>query len=437
MKKYLMVALIAATSSITNIYGADLSNSIEYSQLYIVGEATPKGWDLGNADEMDKISYGVFEWTGELKADKDFKFMNCNYGWNKHIVATKPGLCIECGVTYPLNFFASWSLSDDKDLKMHVGETARYTIVVDLNSMLVTLSPAASQPEWPKQFHITGSAVNGSTIAIADFYGVEMKAAVELQCGDVKLIDTPNVTDATTYFLPRFADVDIAFGNGYTNRFVTSKDASTPGWSVLVPGKYNLYLNTASHTYNFSRFTQYKALYIVGGCCERRWNYWDESNCVFYPDPLRPEVMVWEGELRIGWEPYEDGTPAEEPNRFKILTEKSWFAPTFHPYVADASAVGTTDARISGGDDLKWTIDKDGFYRLELNTFTGVLTGTYIGESMAPDGTTAHPAGIDNATYSHTNDTAYYYNLQGVRIDNPVNGIFIEVAGGKASKVIR
>lgn len=31
---------------------------------------------------------------------------------------------------------------------------------------------------------------------------------------------------------------------------------------------------------------------------------------------------------------------------------------------------------------------------------------------------------------------AVYYNLQGVRVDNPANGIFIRVANGKSSKVI-
>ena len=32
---------------------------------------------------------------------------------------------------------------------------------------------------------------------------------------------------------------------------------------------------------------------------------------------------------------------------------------------------------------------------------------------------------------------AVYYNLQGVRVANPENGIFIKVAGNKVEKVIR
>lgn len=40
----------------------DLSNSIEYSQLYIVGPATTAGWSDANALEMDRINDGVFKW---------------------------------------------------------------------------------------------------------------------------------------------------------------------------------------------------------------------------------------------------------------------------------------------------------------------------------------------------------------------------------------
>lgn len=42
--------------------------------------------------------------------------------------------------------------------------------------------------------------------------------------------------------------------------------------------------------------------------------------------------------------------------------------------------------------------------------------------------------GVD-AIESDSNGSAVYYNLQGIRVDNPVNGIFIEVKDGKAVKV--
>lgn len=46
-----------------------------YSQMYLVGDATPNGWDLGNATPMtqDASDPNIFTWTGNLKQG-EFKF---------------------------------------------------------------------------------------------------------------------------------------------------------------------------------------------------------------------------------------------------------------------------------------------------------------------------------------------------------------------------
>ena len=86
--------------------GGDMSNSIELTQLYIVGDATHTAWDLGKADEMHRIDKGVFEWTGELAGGKDFKFMNSRDGWHKHIVATSGEY-----ITWPFMPTGGWTES--------------------------------------------------------------------------------------------------------------------------------------------------------------------------------------------------------------------------------------------------------------------------------------------------------------------------------------
>lgn len=43
-------------------------------------------------------------------------------------------------------------------------------------------------------------------------------------------------------------------------------------------------------------------------------------------------------------------------------------------------------------------------------------------------------SGIEDVTAPAAAD-AVYYNLQGIRVDAPADGIFIKVAGGKSSKV--
>lgn len=81
-----------------------MSNSIEYTQLYIIGDAVATGWDLGQAPDMTSIAPGVLEWTGELNGGKEFKFMNTREAWHKHIVATASGITAEPEASYSLAF---------------------------------------------------------------------------------------------------------------------------------------------------------------------------------------------------------------------------------------------------------------------------------------------------------------------------------------------
>ena len=45
--------------------------------------------------------------------------------------------------------------------------------------------------------------------------------------------------------------------------------------------------------------------------------------------------------------------------------------------------------------------------------------------------------GINDVKVEGANEAPVYYNLQGVRVANPENGMFIEVRGNKAVKVVK
>lgn len=435
------IALIAASMAFgISVYAGDMSNSIELTQLYIVGDATETAWDLGRADELHRIDEGVFEWTGRLYGGKEFKFMNSRDGWHKHIVATKAGVEVMKGGEYLLDFYADWGLDGNKDCKFHVAETGDYTVIVDLNSMRMTLTAPVATAKWPERFYLTGLALDNKVMEVPDCHGVEHKVPVYLKAGTVKLMDTPVETEATRYYRPVFDDIDVTFGAGmHTPLFEC--DGSEAGWNVTLEDYYTVYLDNTSHTYRFKRYAPVRNLYLVGGCCERAWNYWDDSNCKFRQDPENPHIMVWEGELRIGWEKKtgQDGKliDPDDPDKFKILTAQDWFRDTYHPYVADVSVEGMTEARITGGDDVKWTIARDGVYRLELDTKTEILTGTYVGP--VPDNNISEESGVDalmdDEDYPATLATVYY-NLLGNRVKYPSKGIYIEVSGTKAKKVM-
>ena len=437
MRTRTLCLIVPFLSASACVIGQDMSNSIELSRLYIVGDACPSGWDLGQADELKKLDHGVFQWTGRLEAGKDFKFMNTRE-WHKHIVATVPDTKVTAGEDYHLAFYSNWGLPGEYDLKFSPKETGEYTLTVDLNSMRMNVSEPKHTAGWPERFYLAGTAVDNRVIEIPDCHGVERKTSVYLREGKVRIMDTPVETDETHYFRSLFEDVDISFGEGFHTPLYEADADYT--WDVVVEGYYNLYLDNSSHTYRFKRIVPPKALYLVGGCCELGWNYWDKSNCIFRPSKNDPYLMVWEGELRIGWDrkTESDGTVTmpDEPDKFKILTAQDWFRDTYHPYVEDAPAIGESGARITGGDDLKWTISQNGRYRLELDIRTEILKGTLLEATGQEDTSLPALSGISEIKDPNANTEIRYFNLQGSPVPNPEKGIYIEVSGDKARKVM-
>lgn len=359
---------------------AGMSNSIEYTHLNIVGTAVAGGWDY-NATPMSRIDNGVFTWTGTLKANEPFKFMNSNDGWHKHVVATTKDELIKEGEIHHLDFYANWQLPDALDNKFKVATTGQYTLTVDLRNMCVSLSKPLPAQSYPDKYYVTGSALDNRVIEMNKIENFEFKQSLSCKAGNIILMDTPVRNENTRYFTPVFEDVDLSFGKGYACKLGVTTNADARGWSVSVPGDYILYISCSNNTYIGRKHTPRKALYITGGCCQYPWDFIHDEVCAFAPDPANPDVLIWENELRIGWV-----STAPEPNRFKILTDKDWNSETYHPYIADTPAEGTTQIRTTDGEDSKWTISRSGTYRIAVNTRTETMTVEYLSASQqAPD----------------------------------------------------
>lgn len=370
---------------------AGMSNSIEYTQLYIVGTAVPGGWNIG-ATPMSRIDRGVFTWTGKLTAGEPFKFMNSNDGWHKHIVATSKDELIKEGEIHHLDFYANWQLPDMYDNKFKVEKSGEYVITVDLRNMSVCLSKPLPAPAYPDKYYITGSALDNQVIELTKIENFEFKQSLVCKPGNIILMDTPVRRDDTRYFIPVFEDVDLSFGKGFASKLGVTTDAGSRGWSVSAPGNYIVYISCSDHKYMGRKHTPRKYLYIVGGCCELAWNYWDKSNCVFSPNPENADELIWEGELRFGKD-------CDEPDRFKILTEKSWTEETYHPYIQDALAEGTGPIRTTDGGDTKWKITKEGNYRIIVDTRKETITAEYLSSAqfMPDKGSDTAGAGYEEA----------------------------------------
>lgn len=97
------------------------------------------------------------------------------------------------------------------------------------------------------------------------------------------------------------------------------------------------------------------------------------------------------------------------------------------------TAMTPEDGPIINLSNLTTSADKYLYLKLEKNgsvTPDKEILQSYI--TLRLDTNT--PTGVEGIEAE--GDAAVYYNLQGVRVDNPQNGIYVKVAGGKASKII-
>lgn len=418
MKKLIM--LFAAILCCLSAF-AGMSNSIEYSQVNIVGSAVKGGWDY-TATPMSKISHGVFSWTGMIKGGEPFKFMNSTDGWHKHIVATTQDEVLNEGEIHHLDFYANWQLPNELDNKFKVSETGEYVLTVDLMSMSVCLKKASPKSEYPDKYYITGSALNDEVVELTNIEGFEFKKVIHCGVGNIILMDTPTQNRDTRYFIPMFEDVDLTFGKGYHSILEVTTAADARGWSVSVPGDYTLYVSCDTHRYQGRKYAPRKQLYLVGGCCELSWNYWDNSNNRFIPNPDNSEELIWEGELRIGWD---DDT---EPDKFKILTAQDWMAETYHPYIADSYAENTNPIRTTDGDDTKWRIQKDGHYKITVNTKYETITTEFLSSKS----TVTHSdlnAGINNVTAGDIQLSCCNNSIELLKAPEVVDICIVDIAG--------
>ena len=101
-----------------------------FSMIYLVGDATPNGWDIGNATAMDAVSGNSFKftWTGHLNA-KEIKF-TCDRktDWNGAFFLATSGGANPSGSEEQMLYS---NVGSNPDNKWSITEAGTYTIELD------------------------------------------------------------------------------------------------------------------------------------------------------------------------------------------------------------------------------------------------------------------------------------------------------------------
>ncbi len=221
-------------------------------------------------------------------------------------------------------------------------------------------------------YYVTGSAVPADTpqpLVLWDdgtyhYHGT-------LQPGDLYVINTSSIRISTRYYAPVQPDANIINdGIGYTSTNTTDNAA----WTVLFPAdNYRFVLNTTDHTLRGEILPQWYEAWIVGGCTEDNQGGWKlEAGKAMVQDETNPYVWTWMGELRA----YEAN---DEAKRFKINGQYGWGPKVLHPYTQDASILRASKFMYNYGEDYKWNIGDDGYYRITVDLFHETIRGEYLG----------------------------------------------------------
>ncbi|MCR4921665.1 MAG: glycoside hydrolase family 31 protein [Bacteroidaceae bacterium] len=227
-------------------------------------------------------------------------------------------------------------------------------------------------------YYVTGSALGGRIQPLELWDDGTYHFHGALQAGKLYIINTDAIRESTRYFGPKLQDSNIAASEVSC---VSSRDPAAGGWAVLFGAtNYRFTFNPSKMTLSGEVFTPWYEARIVGGCtsAEQQDQWHLEMGKEMIQSEANPYEWTWTGELKA----YSDN---EQPKRFKIVGQYGWTPKHLHPYRQDALITSAERVMYNYGNDYKWDIGDDGYYRITVDVFRETIKGEYLGKEV-PDG---------------------------------------------------
>ncbi len=381
--------------------------------LFMVGDATPNGWDIANATELtqnpDNAEQFIYE--GPM-GPGDFKFpVNRNADWGQDMYMRDT--LIEGSFYHHIG-----GAPDDNKWTIAADEGGTYSIMLDFKTLAISIKKTI-ETLAPDELYIVGSATP---------IGWSIDQAIQL----TKNPDNPNIFTYTGILVPgqfkfpvnRNADwgQDMMMndllnpGHFYYHIGGESDDVS---WEIAEgdSGQYYIVLDFVDMTIDITKLgATPDALYIFGSATAVGWKV--DQSIELGRNPENPNQFIFDGQLVAG--------------EFKFpVNRQSDFGQDM--MMKDTLNEGHFYHHIGGDpDDVKWVIaeGEEGLYHIvldftdmsiEINTVSGVPEVLYIVGSATPIGWS-----IDQAIELTANpDNAYQFIYYGTLIPGefkfPVN----------------
>lgn len=317
--------------------------------LYMLGSASPNGWNADNATRMNVISgtAGGFTWQGRLNAG-ELKF-----------------------ITTPGEFLPSYNKGDDENLlvyrdadnqpdnKFDIPASGMYKITLNIITLAINIE-VLDAPEYGELWFVGGftdwnfrAMKNDMLDPYVFYYNAELTSA---SSSDEFKIATAASFDSNVVFLRPEINGQGAGTDLTVVKWSEDENANDNKWKIA-PGTYKIKLNLNTMKISIVEYTLYPMIYLVG---EASPNGWDIGNAVAM-DAVGSDShkFTWTGHLGTG------------EMKFSCDRSADWNGGFFLSLNDGATPTGNEEQMMysypGSNPDNKWVISEAGTYTIELD----------------------------------------------------------------------
>ncbi len=338
-----------------------MSEFTPYEMIYMVGDATPAGWTIGDATPMQTTDNPyVFTWKGTLNAG-EFKFITTLGSFLPSYNKGTDGLLV------------LRSSDDQPDEPFVVEEDHNYIVEANLFTGVLTLTQTETLAPAYDQLYFVGNATDWGFVKmkqdVLDPYLFRFGKFFEVGKGGEFKFGTSDGSWENMYKAKNadaaYTDTEVVFVKGFDpdNKWVLKDGECGKAYKICMD------IRSGKERMMMSEFTPYEMIYMVGDATPAGWTIGDATPMQTTDNPY---VFTWKGTLNAG------------ELKFTCDKQEDWNGAWFMPAVADKQPAGETEPMLFldksdeafkaqyldvmvGGIDQKWKITTAGSYLITLN----------------------------------------------------------------------
>lgn len=353
---------------------------IHAETVYLVGDATPAGWNIDSPTAMEKKSEYIFQYDGPLTAG-EFKACTSAGSWDVNFIRPSSEGCAIGKDGVASNDFVYVANPDNK---WRVTDAGIYRITLDLEHYTIEAErtgdiSSEKEPIESATLYMIGDATPGGWSmdeATAYTRSAENRFIFtwegELVEGNMKACLEPDGTFSCPFLRPSSADATISADGVSAPDFVYTKNPDDQ-WHVTRAGKYRItfdlehytikaeYLNSGD-TPSEKEPIETATLYMIGDATAGGWSM-DNLTALTRSDD-DPFIFTWEGDLKEG-------------NMKACLQSDGTFScpflrPSSGDVIISADGVSAPDFVYTKDPDDQWHVTQAGKYRItfDLKNYT-------------------------------------------------------------------